>query len=238
MDEHKSVYLWSQEYARGHGELDWWRESYKENCTCARTIEKAINDNYHDNSLNTDFVRGIVGEFGWHRVQWVLANTIQQHDNDGRFSAANREWAREFYMPKDNILWHYSVEAHPGLVNMFVDRVKNEWQSLDLFDRSHCSEEGNYEGRLLVMRPFSLKDQYKTPEFQLFYATGGFGCDPKAVGTQDCGYFLKDDEYARFRRSDFIGVIKDECIPKWAQEKLQAMQSPVEEIGIKMEGIK
>lgn len=237
MTEHKVLYRWSHDYARKYDELDLWKESYKENCTCARAIEKAISDNYHDNRLNTDFVQNIVADFGWDRVKWVLANTIHQHGDDGRFSPDNRKWANNFYMAEDDILWHYSVESHPGLVNMFVDRVQKEWQSLGLYDRSHCIEDSDYEGRLIIMKPSSLKDQYKTPDFQLFYATGGFGCDPKKVGTQVSGYFLKDGEYAHFRRSDFIGVIKDECIPEWAQEKLKQYQQPEETINIQMEGI-
>lgn len=237
MAEHKVLYRWSHDYARKYDELDLWKESYKENCTCARALEKAINDNYHDNRLNTDFVQNIVTDFGWDRVQWVLANTIQQHSDDGRFSPDNRKWANTFFMPEDDILWHYSVECHHGLVNMFVDRVQKEWQALGLYDRSHCLEDGDYEGRLIIMKPSSLKDQYKTPDFQLFYATGGFGCDPKRVGTQVSGYFLKDGEYAHFRRSDFIGIIKDECIPEWAQEKLQQYQQAEETVDIQMEGI-
>ena len=42
MATHKVVYRWSQDYAKRYDELDQWRESYKENCTCARAIEKAI----------------------------------------------------------------------------------------------------------------------------------------------------------------------------------------------------
>ena len=235
MAEHKVLYRWSQEYAKRYDELDQWRESYKENCSCARAIEKAINENYHDNRLDTDFTQGIIAEYGWDRVQWVLANTIQQHSEDGRFSPENKKWAENFYMPEDDILWHYSVEAHPGLVNMFVDRVQKEWQALGLFNRTHCTDEGDYEGRLIVMKPSSLKDRYKTPEFQLFYATGGFGCSPTKIGTQVAGHFLKDDEYAHFRRADFIGVIREECIPEWAQEKLKHYQEPVEQAEIKME---
>ena len=235
MAEHKAVYRWSQDYAKRYDELDQWRESYKETCTCARAIEKAINDNYHDNRLNTDSAQGIIAEYGWDRVRWVLANTIQQHSEDGRFSPDNKKWAESFYMPEDDILWHFSVEAHPGLVNMFVDRVQKEWQALGLFDRTHCTDEGNYEDKLIVLKPSSLKDQYKTPEFQLFYATSGFGCDPKKIGTQVAGHFLKDGEYAHFRRADFIGVVREDCIPKWAQEKLKQYQEPVEQTDIKME---
>lgn len=237
MAEHKVLYCWSHDYARKYGELDWWKESYKENCTCARAIEKAISDNYHDNRLNTDFIQNIAADFGWDRVQWVLANTIQQHGGDGRFSPENKKWANTFFMPEDDMLWHYSVESHPGLVNVFVDRVQKEWQALGLYDHTHCTEDSDYEGRLVIMKPSSLRDQYKTPDFQLFYATGGFGCDPKHTGTQVSGYFLKDGEYAHFRRSDFIGVIRDECIPEWAQEKLKQYQEPCEAVDIQMGGV-
>ena len=106
-----------------------------------------------------------------------------------------------------------------------MNRVRNEWQSLGLFDRSHCTDEGDYEGKLLILRPSTLKDEYKTPEDQLFFATSGFGCDPTKIGTAVYGFFLKDDEHTHFRRSDFIGVIKDECVPDWAKEKLEALNS-------------
>ena len=237
MAEHKSVYLWSLSEAQKLGEQDLWRESYKENCSCARAIETCIETGYNDNSLNTDGAKGIIDKFGFNRVNWVLANTIQRKADDGRFSPENKEWADGLYIPNDDIRWHYEVDSHPGLTDLFVNRVRKEWQNLGLFNRSHCTDEGDYEGKLLVMNPSTLKDQYKTPDFQLFYATSGFGCDPTKIGTAVYGFFLKDDEHTHFRRSDFLGVIKDECIPEWAQEKLQAMQAPDEDTGIKMEGV-
>ena len=41
--------------------------------------------------------------------------------------------------------------------------------------------------------------------------------------------------YAQLRRSDFLGVIKDEYIPEWAEEKLQQYIHPEETQEIKME---
>lgn len=237
MAEHKSVYLWSLQEAQKLNEVDLWRESYKENCTCARAIEQCIDENYADNRLNTDAAKGIIDRFGFNRVNWVLANTIQRKDFDGRISQTNKEWAKGFYIPNDDIRWHYEVSSHPGLTDLFANRVRQEWQSLGLFDRSHCSGEADYEGRLLALKPSTLKDEYKTPDFQLFFATSGFGCDPTKIGTAVYGFFLKDDEHTHFRRSDFIGVVKDECIPEWAQEKLQAMNEPDESADIKMEGV-
>lgn len=237
MAEHKSVYLWSLSEAKKLGEVDLWRESYKENCSCARAIEKCIENGYKDNCLNTDAAKDIIDTFGFNRVNWVLANTIQRKAADGRFSPENKSWAKNLYIPKDETAWHFEVDSHPGLTDLFVNRIRKEWQALGLFDRSHCTEETDYEGKLLVMNPSTLKDQYKTPDFQLFFATSGFGCDPTKLGTAVYGFFLKDDEHTNFRRSDFIGVIKDECIPEWAQEKLQSMQGQTEENGIKMEGV-
>ena len=237
MAEHKSVYLWSLQEAQKLNEVDLWRESYKENCTCARAIEQCIDENYADNRLNTDAAKDIIDRFGFNRVNWVLANTIQRKDFDGRISQANKEWAKGFYIPNDDIRWHYEVSSHPGLTDLFANRVRKEWQSLGLFDRSQCSEEADYEGKLLALKPSTLKDEYKTPDFQLFFATSGFGCDPTKIGTAVYGFFLKDDEHTHFRRSDFIGVVKDECIPEWAQEKLQAMNEPDESADIKMEGV-
>lgn len=237
MSERKYVYPWSLKDALANEEVDLWRESYKDNCTCARAIEKAIDNGYNDNRLNTDAAREIIAEFGYNRVNWVLANTIQQHDEDGRYSHENKEWAKSLYIPEDDVRWHFCVGSHPGLVNMFIDRVRKEWQNLGLFDRSHCTDEANYEDRLIVLKPSSLKDEYKSPEYQLFFARGGFGCDPNLRGTVVSGHFLKDDEYAQFRRSDFIGVIKNECIPEWAQEKLKQYIDPEETSDIKMEGV-
>ncbi|MBO5016000.1 MAG: DUF3849 domain-containing protein, partial [Bacteroidaceae bacterium] len=181
--------------------------------------------------------KDIIERYGYNRVNWVLANTIQRKDADGRLSQQNKEWANSFYIPDDEMRWHFEVDSHPGLTDLFVNRVRKEWQSLGLFDRSHCTDENDYEGKLLVINPSTLKDQYKTPDFQLFFATSGFGCDPTKLGTAVYGFFLKDDEHTHFRRSDFIGVIKDECIPEWAQEKLQLMQEASEDAGMKMEGV-
>lgn len=230
MSEYQSLYKFSAHNAKKYDELDLWRKSHKENCSCARAIEKGIANNYSENCLNTDFAKDIISEYGFDRVNWVLANTIQQNKDDGRFSQENKEWAREFYIPTDSERWHFVVESHQGLTNLFTDRVRKEWASLGLYDRTHCTGEGDYEDKILVFKPSTLKDQYKTPEFQLFYATGGFGCDPEKIGKQVNGYFLKDGEYTHFRRSDFIGVLKSELIPEWAAENAKQYQPKEENI--------
>ena len=51
MTNHKPIYPLSQKDAIENGEIEAWRESHKENCTCARAIEQTISEHYRDNSL-------------------------------------------------------------------------------------------------------------------------------------------------------------------------------------------
>lgn len=101
-----------------------------------------------------------------------------------------------------------------------------------LFDRSHAVQSGepqNYKGKLLILRAESLNEEFRTPENQLFLASGGFGCDPNASGRKVFGSFLSDGEETHFYRSDFVGILSDEHIPEWAKEKLEQLASQSEE---------
>lgn len=227
MSEHKPLYIWSLDYAVRSNERDLWRESYRENCDCARAIERAINENYRENCLN-DCIQPIIERYGFDRVNWVLANTIQEKQDDGRFSQENKTWAKKFYLPQDDVRWHFCVEAHPGLTNIFTNQARRAWQALGLFDASHCESEKDeqldYEGKVLVLKGDVLKDRYKTPEDQLFLADGGFGCRPNSRGRKVFGKFLKDGEDTHFYREDFAGILKEEYLPDWAREKLNELQ--------------
>lgn len=70
MQEHKPLYLYSREEALRHGERDQWRDSYRENCDCARAIERAIAENYRDNCLG-NCAGSILDRYGFTRVNWV-----------------------------------------------------------------------------------------------------------------------------------------------------------------------
>lgn len=223
MSEYKSLYVYSLSKAVRNNERDLWRESYKENCDCARAIEKAIGENYLNNVLN-DCVQPIIDKYGFNRVNWVLANTALQKKDDGRFSEDNKKWARGFHIPREDTNWHFSVESHPGLTNLFIGQARKAWQALGLLDRTHCVSERDgeidYTNKVLVLDPSVLKDEYKTPDDQLFLAKGGFGCHPNSRGRKVFGQFLKDGEDTHFYREDFIGAINEEYLPDWAKEKL------------------
>lgn len=232
MAEHKDLYRWSRKEAARSGEIDLWLESFRENCACARAIENAISQYYKENCLNPEGAKDCIKQFGFDRVNWVLANTVQEGKDDGRYHRENKEWAKGFNIPneKDSFNYQFAVTSHPALVDLFIDQARQEWQKLGLYDRSHCYDENmDFTGKVVIISPRSLKDEYKTPDDQLFFASSGFGCRPDAIGTKVFGHYLKDGEQSCLRRAEIIGVIKIELLPDWAQEKYAELTNSKQE---------
>lgn len=236
MSEYIPFYTHSLNDARHYCEVEKWRASHKANIDCKKAIENAIADNFEDNHFNSDCVKSIIKEFGFDRVNFILRYNLKNAQHDTRYSEENREWGESLYDPESNMRHDYIINSHPILLNAFTDEIRNEWDKLNLWNSSHCIDKTsvNLEGKILVINPSRLYDEYKTPEDQLFKATAGFGCSPTAIGRTVYGYFLKDGEETSWDRSAFIGVLKDELIPDWVKEKcdLSNTESPSDDKGI------
>lgn len=218
----KFVYRYSLKDAIVDKEKDLWRVSYKLNCDCARAIERAIDAHYYNDRLE-DCAQELIDEFGFARVNWVLANTVQQKPDDGRFSEENRKWSKGFYIPKEDVNWHFCVESHPGLTDLLINQARKAYADLGLFDSSHCTDEQDFEDKLVIIKGSALKDEYKTPENQLYYANGGFGCKPNSLGAKVFGFHVIDGDNGYYTRSSIEGVIDEQYIPDWAKENLEKL---------------
>lgn len=130
-----SLYTQTGAYASEHEELDAYRRSNKANMACKEAIGSAIRDCYHDNRLDTQkAVKQVVDAFGYDRTFYVLALTVRHMDWDARFSHSNKAWAKTIPVPYDKDGWgddrtaQYIVsQAHPGLVDLFIDRARKEF---------------------------------------------------------------------------------------------------------------
>ena len=223
------LYPYSAEEARRRYELSLWRASHQENIACKLAIEEAIRQHYDGAHLDKECLTGVLQEFGYKRTAWVLANTIQQKEWDGRFSPRNRAWADQTYIPPDqrhNL--DFVVTSHPAILDGVVDQYRAAYQGLGLFGPGQCEpnsfEELDYEGKVLVLSTDTLKESYWTTRAQLWYAHDGFGCSPKAIGRSIRCTCLGDGEMTRWNRTDFVGVLKDEFLPDWAKEKLMELK--------------
>ena len=103
------------------------RAEYQENVECKLAIEQAIACYYDGSRLDSAAAREVVEKFGAERVLYVLAGTLQQNEWDGRFSQDNKAWAKT--AKADPLFAHrrdFSVQSHPGLVDVFLTRVRRE----------------------------------------------------------------------------------------------------------------
>lgn len=221
----KSVYRLSATEAKRFGELPEWRESHKLNCACAADIESAIRENVDGMHLNRECSKPVIDKYGFSRVKWVLANTVMNKREDGRFTQQNRKWLSGRHIPWDDHRFEFIVDSHPAVLDGFINEVISEWDKIGLYDNRHTipenGEELDYEGRVLIFSADSMHEDHLHPEEQLFLAQGGFGCRPNARGTKIFGQFLCDGEKCHISRMDVVGAIRDECLPDWAREKFE-----------------
>ena len=179
------LYRYSAETAKHDVELDTWRESKKENIRCRDFLDEQIGEKFDGMHLPNECVENTVKEFGYDRTMWVIANTIQERKGDGRFHSRNTEWAKRFNIPDAHRKYEFALNSHSCLVDGAADDIRKMYAELNLFSGEHIvrsDEPQDYTNKLLILRDTSLKEEYRTPENQLFFATGGFGCSlPRAV---------------------------------------------------------
>lgn len=116
------VYREAAMYAFEAGELSAYRTSMQANMDCKEVIEQTINDYYGNNRLAAESaVKSILEKFSPERVAYVLANTIQQKDHDGRISRDCKEWAKGMDASPDHATQLIIDSVNPGLVSLFTE---------------------------------------------------------------------------------------------------------------------
>ena len=122
------VYPYPLDYAVENGEQEQYRLSRKANIACKEAIEQAIAEHYADNCLDTAAaVRQVADVFGYNRMLYVLAVTVQHKNWDGRISDSNKEWAASVPVIEDKTdgsadqnVFLVVDKAHPGLTDLFL----------------------------------------------------------------------------------------------------------------------
>lgn len=228
MDE-TYLYPCSIAEAKRRDELALWRDSHRANIRCKDAIEDAIRKGFDGSILDHTCIKPVLEAFGYRRTAFVLANTIQDHSWDGRYSQENRAWAKKTAIYLD--AGHRSeiaVTIHPAVLDGFVDLYREAYKSLGLFGDEHCEPDSSkcldYTEKVVVLSPDVLKESCWTQQDQLWIANSGFGCSPTTIGRSVLCTCLGDGEVARWDRSDILGVLKPGCMPAWAEERCKELQ--------------
>lgn len=122
------VYKSSFDYAKAHDEIQQYHASTKVNVACKEAIEKSIGQYYGDNRLDAvPAVHDVAKQFGYDRMLYVLANSIQHLDHDARISRKNKEWAHSIPVVGREAIYFAVTRSHPGLLNIFVNTARHEY---------------------------------------------------------------------------------------------------------------
>lgn len=122
--------------AKENGEMADWRSSFKENCNCAKAIDKALNENYADNRLETDkALDTVLAEYSAERVTHVLAAQVVNHDWDGRYHNDVKAWAKEQTKELSAEFMEdsrdYYLNAHPILIDGLASKVMQREKEIE-----------------------------------------------------------------------------------------------------------
>lgn len=82
----EAMYPYTAKEARDRGELELWRANFRTNCACAGAIELAIHRDFDGMHLKDGCAKSVIDQYGYKRVGYVLANTLQLHAYDGRYA--------------------------------------------------------------------------------------------------------------------------------------------------------
>ena len=120
---------------------------------------------------------------------------------------------------------------------MFIQRLQKQIEQVraqrqehhapQLLTEADCirdSRAGDYEGKVLVMRPGVLRPEYWNAAHQLYFAVGGNGARAGGRGTKVFCINIYTGEHTYIRRTDVMGAIEPDHLPGWAKEKAAALR--------------
>lgn len=228
------LYPHSSSEAQRSGETQMHMDSFYENVKCARAIEQAVRDHFDEanEALTDGCAQAVLEQFGFKRVNFVLANSLQELQKSSckhLVSDETYQWGRKTFVPPDGKFNRYfAADTAAGLLESFIRQTRDAYQALGMFGPEHCvsGDDLDYDGKVLVLSPGTLKESHWTPRDQLWLGEGGFGTSPHARGQAVYATCLGDGEQTRWNRSDFTGVLEERYLPDWAAEKLAELRNP------------
>ena len=79
-------------------------------------------------------------------------------------------------------------------------------------------------GKVIVIKPDVLRQEYRVSTHQLKLCLGGFGASPRSRGSAVFCADLYSGQRSRYERWDVLGVLESEVLPDWAKYGLAEVQ--------------
>lgn len=125
------------------------------------------------------------------------------------------------------------------MMTEFNDRVRSQIEAvkserdkitvpLEPFTLELCDQiksDTELENTVAVIKPESLRPEYRTADKQLVYVTGGFGAHGNSRGRAVYTTNLYSGKNSRWNREDILGVLSLEQTPEWAKKRLNEIEA-------------
>ena len=119
---------------------------------------------------------------------------------------------------RDDFGYGYDEDMQ-GYIDDHEDEIKeitDKYLYGDIYvDKGNISD---FTGRIMIVRPEHINSRDVIPENQLFLAQEGPGCNPDDYGSEINGIFLYERKEASLTNDCFLGAMREEHIPEWANE--------------------
>ncbi|MDR0813296.1 MAG: DUF3849 domain-containing protein [Oscillospiraceae bacterium] len=156
------MYPYSFAKAQERSEASIYHMSRRKNEQCAKAIDAEISNSYFKtNHYNLDLAAlKVLYDFGFERVSAVLAHNFREHDYDGRYSAANKEWARAIDVP-EQAFKHTYLNAHPILIEDFTNYARKFYEQVGAAAHAlpGAAEHGTVIADYEVVRSIAFDDE-------------------------------------------------------------------------------
>lgn len=125
------------------------------------------------------------------------------------------------------------------MMTEFSDRVRSQIEAvkaerdkitvpLEPFTLELCDQiksDTELENTVAVIKPESLRPEYRTADKQLVYVTGGFGARGNSRGRAVYTTNLYSEKNSRWNRDDILGVLSLEQMPEWAKKRFNEIET-------------
>ena len=108
-----------------------WRNSLRASKACIKYINENLSARYAAHDIGS-VVKDLEEQFGLKRALYTIAATIQIKDQDGRFSQAVKDKAREYPFDSDRAKLEFLTEAHPVMLCFLYEKLMDREKELQM----------------------------------------------------------------------------------------------------------
>ena len=208
-----------------------WREQEVLFLRCREETEEQLKTGWNGrtNELDGNVVPGLCRKYGPDAVGTFLSYNVYRRTSEPGITWDVRGWSGAFRTktPDKSFGDRYVAKIPAAALNGMVMQYRSYVRSIRLHGEESVlpgSRRGDFEGKLLVLRPEKLQPGRENGDWQFFFATGGYGCAPGNPSSRVYGLRPADGSGCFFCRRDFLGVSGGQDVPGWISDRVSEMR--------------